>query len=152
MDREISSAISLAASLMAMALVITLVMFTVSLGQGVKEDAYEYGAQVETGLNSGQLSSLNGKTDKIMTKAAIYALLSQEHDAVNTLTFDGARVIAGESGRWFIENGDPTGPEYIFREDILAEDLGGKVIVTVTKTPSSLYDVVVQTSDIYGET
>ena len=151
MEREVSSALSLAAALIAMSLVITLVMYTVTLGNSVKEDAYEFGAQVEVGLGSGQLNSLNGKDKQIMTKAAIYALISQEHSAVGSLTFDGAKIIPSNTGKWVIENGGALSPEYIFPEDILAEDLGGKVIVTVTKSKSSLYDVVINTSDIYGE-
>lgn len=154
MEREVSSVVSLATSLIAISVVITIVMYTVIIGNGLKEGIFEGTAQVQTQMSNGQLNSLSGGETKVMPKATIYAILSQEHSAINSITYTKTMdIVSGaekevvitpvESGNW----GDSTGniiSEYIFPEDVMASELSGKVTVEVEKNKYGTYDVTVR--------
>lgn len=158
MEREVSSAVSLATSLIAMSIVITLVMYTVIIGNNFKESVFEGSAQIQTELSSGQLNSLCGGDIKIMPKAAIYAILAQEHSSINSLTYtkmtdlaSGAVTIVtmepASNGRWSDKHGG-IDTEFVYPEDVMSNELNGKVTVEVEKNSYGTFDIIVKDIDV----
>lgn len=158
MEREVSSAVSLATTLIAMSIVITLVMYTVIIGNGFKENIFESTAQIQTQLSSGQLNSLCNGDTKIMPKAAIYSILAQEHNAINSLTYtkrtdlaSGATTIVtmepASNGRWSDKYG-AIDSEFVYPEDVMSNELTGKVTVEVEKNSYGTYDITVRDIEV----
>lgn len=76
MEKEVSSAVSLAVTLIALASVLGLVVYTVHMGQDLKVDVYDKGNRIEQDIGVGYLQDLT-VSEKKMPMAAAYSLFRQ---------------------------------------------------------------------------
>lgn len=143
MEREVSRAVQLAVSLIAMSVVLLLVMGTVYIGNELKVDVINKAVDSQTRLETGQLRSLSTHGGKIMPKAAIYSIVSKERNGVSLITLDGVTYAPNQTGRWANQE-DADDEVYIFPEDIILNSLDGKVTVKVDDNKDGFYSVDIE--------
>ena len=148
MEKEVSTAVQLAVSLIAISAVLAIVMGTVYIGNGLKSDLVTSTVDMQTELETGQLKTMSNSDTIMMPKAAIYTIISKERIGVTKLTVNGIDYITNEQGRW-VSQGDELAADYddgkyVFPEDIILNSLDGKVDVKVTKENNDLYSVSIK--------
>ena len=121
MEKETSGMLTLAATLLLVSAVLSIVMFTVWIGQTIRADFIESATDTQNLLSTGQLRSLA----VVMPKATAYALLTQDSKGVKSLTIDGY----------------PSTSE--FPSDDLAKDLTGRVTMEVIESDPGYYDIII---------
>lgn len=151
MEREVSSAVQLSVMIIAVSVLISLVMYTIILGNEFKTSVYEGGSTLVTELNSSGLRSLADRNGQLMAKASIYSILCREHDYVSELHYtklnslglieSTERLKPDKQGLW--------GGKYVYPEDVLSSSLSGKAKVVVSSTSTSGYRVEI--TDVRGE-
>ena len=82
MEKETSGMLTLAATLLLVSAVLSIVMFTVWIGQTIRADFIESATDTQNLLSTGQLRSLAGRDPVVMPKATAYALLTQDSKGV----------------------------------------------------------------------
>lgn len=145
MDREISKYVEIAVAMIAISVVITLVMFTVHIGDELKLSLVTQAVDIEIGVSTGQLDSIAGGHIKVMPKASIYYIIAKEYKGVRWLEYNGVVYKANREGYW-TKNGEVSfygdNKRYILPIDILDEDPpDGKVAVLVERVGRGVYDV-----------
>lgn len=84
MDREISSATWLAVSLVSLAAFLSIALWTVYLGNNLRQDTIDQSTDLAAGMQSGELDSLVNNTQE-MNMAQVYNLLSRNYQNVTEL-------------------------------------------------------------------
>ena len=125
MEKETSGMLTLAATLLLVSAVLSIVMFTVWIGQTIRADFIESATDTQNLLSTGQLRSLAGRDPVVMPKATAYVLLTQDSKGVKSLTIDGR----------------PSTSE--FPSDDLAKDLTGRVTMEVIESDPGYYDIII---------
>lgn len=149
MEREVSSTVSLAVVLVALAALISIVSATLYIGYDVEEVAYMEGVEIQERIDSSLFSSLTPDEEIIVPKATVYNILVQESDLIGSveLTDKHGETIVVQPGnsRWdaILKSSGTRIKEYISSYDIIAEDLSGKVTFSVSEQPSGTYAVYV---------
>ena len=96
MEREISSVTWLAVSLIALAALIGLVIFTVNIGNKTKNDAIEYGVDIAYDLEFGEVRNLKDVcTDLPM--ASIYNILTKNYQNIECIEVYNAKLATNAS-------------------------------------------------------
>ncbi len=130
MDREISTATNIAVAVIAMAALLSIVMFTVYVGNQVKNDAIEQAVAIQESISSGVFESLLYK-DSEMPTAAAYGLLQI---GIDVLTESNCKVC-----------GKTLGPGKV--GSCLQSHLTGRVSLEVIKVSDGQYKVVIHDED-----
>ena len=157
MEKEVSNTVGLAVVLIAMAIVISLVAYTMQIGTAFTGDTAEELADVQINITSSQLRDLSRKGETLVTTAGIYNIASQEHNFINSLTYtdeSGSVFIAPYGNLWgvydsvndYINGGDTVydSKTYIFPEDYLRDKLSGKSLVLVYSNSYGTFDIVIE--------
>lgn len=155
MEKEVSSAVQLAVTLIAISVVLMLVMGTVYIGNELKVDFVNKAVDTQSQLETGQLRNMSTSDTLMMPKAAIYTIIAKERTGVNKLIVGSWEYNpTGEKGWWaspddyYIDlSGKKIIREYVFPEDILLNSLEGKVDVKVTREDTGFYTVSVKNRD-----
>jgi len=82
MEREVSLTVEISVALVAICAVISIIWFTVYLGNDVANQASETGSDIVATMESSVLEELSGKNEVIMPSAAIYNVLKTYSNAV----------------------------------------------------------------------
>ena len=151
MEKEVSSAVQLAVTLIAISVVLMLVMGTVYIGNGLKVDFINKAVDTQSQLETGQLRTMSTSDTLMMPKAAIYTIIAKERTGISKLIVNDIDYMPNENGRW-VSKGDEQDPnyddgKYVFPEDILLNYLEGKVDVKVTREDTGFYTVSVKNRD-----
>lgn len=125
MEKEISTSVHISVALILISAVCGIVIYTIIVGNQMKQEAIDKATDMQVGVSTSQLSSLAGTT-KIIPKAAAFAIIVQEEQGIRKLTYNT------------IES-DPFDPA---RE--LAKSLDGKVEITVSKVEKGYYDIIIK--------
>ena len=126
MDNEVSHALEIAVSMMAMAVIIGVIVGTVIFGRSIREGGYSYMLQVNDDMSSSFLKSLEGVYDE-MPSAAAYNILKANSDSITRVECKICKTT--ESGR--VEN------------HCIATHLKGKVSLDVVRDGSGEYSIVI---------
>lgn len=147
MDREVSSAVQLGVTLMVLSALISLIMYTVYIGNTLKADVVDNTISIQTSVETGQLNSLSNGESVIMPTASIYYILTKEYSGVSEVLYpyvsatNYKRYKVNSKGYWTL-NGAGTSGKYLFPADILEDaGLAGKVKVTVDRLGGGMYSV-----------
>lgn len=129
MEREVSSAMSIGITLVALAALISVIWVTVLIGNSVKVDAYNEANDIASNIASSQMYSIKYKEDIVMPKAAAYSLLTLESNYVSELKYTD---ISGNSSIVIYSNDSWKSSGYINKnltslQDILTNNMTGKV-------------------------
>lgn len=151
MEKEVSSAVQLAVTLIAISVVLMLVMGTVYIGNELKVDFVNKAVDTQSQLETGQLRTMSTSDTLMMPKAAIYTIIAKERTGISKLIVNDIDYMPNENGRW-VSKGDVLDPDYddgkyVFPEDILLNSLEGKVDVKVTREDTGLYTVSLKNRD-----
>lgn len=130
MHKELSMVINMGLALIAMALLLSLIVFTVSIGLNVKNYAIDKANDIERSVISGTIESLMSG-DAIMPTAAAYGLLQS---SVNTIIKTDCHVCGkvngvGAAGACLIGH------------------LQGRVRLSITKITEGQYEVIIYKGD-----
>lgn len=117
--------LQLAATLLLVSVVLSIVMFTVWLGQDIRANFIESTTDTHNLISTGQLRYLAGRDNVVMPKATAYAILTQDSKGIKSLTIDGT----------------PSTSEFPSEE--LTKNLTGRVTMEVTEADHGYYDVVI---------
>lgn len=145
MEREVSSALSIGITLIAIAALISIVWVTVIIGNSVSVNAYNEGSKIQSKIQSSQLNSIRYEEEIVVPKAAAYNLLTQEDRYVSKLHFtdefgNQSIVKFGESS-W--ESTGSIVKKFTSLQDILALDMTGKVEIYVEPAGNDTFEVYV---------
>lgn len=159
MDKEVSNVVHLSVTLMLLSALITLVMYTVNVGNNFKSESAEKMVSIASDTSTGQLNSLAGGETKVMPKASIYYILSKEYVGINSLyyTFKNTEgIIVGgwytrnKNGYWAVEGVAESKYVYISPENIINENsLDGKVSVIVERVSSGIFNIIIKEESLY---
>lgn len=141
MEREVASTVHLGAMLILLGALLSLIFFTVYVGNNTGDKAVQEAANIQSKVGSGELDGLANYKDSVMPKVSIYYILSKEYDSVCELVYDGHDYKIKETGLW------DCGESKTFDRpcDILDYyGLNGKATVTVKLLSNSLYSVEIQ--------
>ena len=166
MEHEVSRVSWLGVSLMALAVFIGISLFTVYLGNGVKNDAIEKGLDLIDTVSTADLKS-SRELEKELPMAAIYTFLANNYEQVTVLAIEDLRATSdldklftelnkastnkepllgnvyktNKVGYWSI-NGEGDGKAYLMSYDILnASYLEGRGYLTSYKLTDGSYGV-----------
>lgn len=143
MEREVSSALSIGITLIAIAALISIVWVTVMIGNSVKVDAYNEGAEIQSKIQSSQLSSIKYVEGIVIPKAAAYNLLTQENQYVSKLHYTdeyGNESLVEFGDRTWASTGSIV-KKFASLQDILALDMTGKVDIYVEPASDDTFEV-----------
>lgn len=145
MEREVSSALSIGITLIAVAALISIVWVTVLIGNNIKVSAYNEGSELQSRIQSSQLSSLKYIEGTVMPKAAIYNLLTQENQYISKLNytdeFGNASVVKFGTKTW--QSTGSIVQNFASLQDILALDMTGKSEIYVEPAGDDTFEVSV---------
>jgi hypothetical protein len=144
MEREVSTFVKISVTMILLAALITIVMVTVDIGLSVGDSASEEGTRINNSIMSSELKSLAYIEDLVLPKAAAYNLLAQENKYVSKLIYtgdEGTSTITYGENSWVSKG--VTNKSYNFLQDVLAEDLTGKVKLYVENNTDGTYTVTV---------
>ena len=142
MEREVASTIHLAVMLILMAALLSIVLYTVYIGNQAKNDAISKASDITIKMDNGELDSLSNSSDNIMPKASIYYIVAKEYNNVIKLSIDGQLFTVDSDSRWESEG---INDKFMYPEDVIRYyGLGGKAKVNVIANKSGLYEVSIQ--------
>lgn len=156
MEREVSSVVNLAITLIALAVVISLVSYTMLVGTQFTGNMAEDAARLNTNITSGQLKDLSRSGEQLMSTASIYNICSQEHDYINSITYygpDESAFIGPANGAWgeynsaseYASNASTrSDAKYTFPEDYIRDKITGKSLVNVYNNSFGTFDVIIE--------
>ena len=146
MHQETSDALRISIMLILAAALISMVWYTVVIGNNVKVSSYEKGIEIAQDLSGSQLDSIKYIEDLVMPKAAVYNLISQEYKCVNSISYTGldnkTTYVQFGSSKW--EAKDAFGTvinEFNFPQDVLAEHLSGKSMIYVEPAKNNTFNI-----------
>lgn len=126
MEREVSDSIKISITLLLMAALISIVWFTVRIGNNIKNDTFESSSNLAANMESSQLNSIKYKEGLVVPKVSVYNLINQESSVVTkviyiTSTKNGDKYELTYNGeKWEAELGGIK-YTYSFAQDILAD-------------------------------
>lgn len=128
MEREVSSMSHLAVAMVSVSLVLSLVWFTIFLGDSIRADAYAKAVDIQEGITSGNLQTLT-YTPSDMPAAAAYSIIESNFNNIQS-----SKCMICNSAECSFENS----------ASCLRTHIKGRVILEVTKdNASSLFNVVI---------
>ena len=159
MEKEVSSAVNLSVMLIAMTVVLSMVMYTVYVGNGLKSYLIEDAVQMQEGIATGQLNSLSGGDPKIMPKSSIYYILTKEYTGVRSLYYEyedadgnamgGMHTVNGK-GYWAVDGSITAEKQFLFPADAINENsLDGKVLVDIERLDRGQYNITITDVNIH---
>ena len=163
MDREVSSVVSISVTMIALALLITTVLGTISIGNVAKQYVVSRSMEIAADTSTGELDSIAGGDSQIMPKASIYYIIAKEHSGVTEVDYTTAyidtngnsgvinNVLSGnytmnKKGQWVNTNTAIHGNNYSFyypSDALDANGLSGKASVQVYKENGGMYKISV---------
>lgn len=134
MEREISISVTIGVSLIAMAALLWIVIFTVQIGNEVKNSAIESGVDLQAALKTGQIESMSVE-NIVLPAAAAYQFLEINYRVIDSSVcmICGKTYGAGQAGRCFLDH------------------LTGKVSLQIIKLGSEKYQVIIHKPDCNWE-
>lgn len=145
MEREVAQSVNLSVKLLAIAALLSIVMFTVSIGNTFKSDIVEEAVHINGSLETGQLSTLSVGGMKVMPKVSMYYILYNEHMAISSFKYNNIEYKILSDGYWTPKDSSNGKTKYATLADIIKKDgLGGKVGVDITKLDSNNYTLVMK--------
>lgn len=142
MEREVSSVVTFGVTMVGMAAVLWLVIYTVIIGNDLKVDVINKVVTVQTQVETGQLSALESEGLTIIPRASIYNIVARERAAVGVISINGEEFTPQGNGRWA---SSPTSDnQFIFPDDILLQNLDGRVKIKVTELSADNYLIALQ--------
>lgn len=126
MENEVSHTFELGVSLMAIAVVIGVIIATVTFGKGIKDDAFNWLAHSNKQVSEGTLASLNGVSTELPSAGA-YNILKTYSSLIEKTEchIDGCKEVT----------------EGLGSEPCIAKHLNGKVSLDIRKANSGNYTV-----------
>lgn len=95
MEKEVSALTMICVAMCTLAVLLSIVLYTVTIGDGVKGDTYERASDMQVNTESGTLKELRGQ-DKEMSIAAIFGIIQNTDDYIGNI--DVSRVMI--SSEW----------------------------------------------------
>ena len=146
MESEVSDSVKLAVMLVAVSALISIVWFTVSMGNNLKINSYNELSKIESGMKICQVASLNHKDPVVMPKAAVYNILAKESAAIKSVQYtdiDGkVSNIEYKNDCW--QSTGEINCEYALLYEMVENDLRGKAEVYTEKVDAESYIMYIQ--------
>jgi len=150
MEREVAQSVYIGVTMMALAIVISLVMFTVYIGNDVKKDAIDKAVAIGSCVSVAQLSSLNGRAE-IMPKASAYVIIAKEYRGIKKFIYDGIEYLVNSKGYWTEDGYDYADDMYPYIIDIIdKQGIEGKAEMIVSKLAEGKFNVILNSVDMYN--
>lgn len=92
MEREVSTITMICVAMCTLAVLLSIVLYTVSVGDEVKESTYAKASDIQVNTESGTLKELRGQ-DKEMSIAAIFGIIQNTEDYIGNI--DVSRIMVG---------------------------------------------------------
>lgn len=87
MEHEVADSVRLTIMLVALAALIGIIWFTVSMGNRLKVESYNNLSGIENSMKMCQTQSLGNKEETIMPKAAVYNILAKESSVITKVIY-----------------------------------------------------------------
>ena len=156
MEREVSLSIHIGVMLIMLAALISIVWYTVRMGRSVEDLGYSSGSKIVSTVESSQLNSIKGTTVTI-PKVAAYNIITKENSCVTKLIYYKSNdprqyIVTAKNGGYVVSptitftdkfGGTITKSSFTFIQDILAEQMYGKVQMYAEPNGDSTYTVTI---------
>lgn len=139
MDREVSLTVEISVALVAICAVISIIWFTVYLGNDVANQASETGSDIVATMESSVLEELSGEDEIIMPSAAVYNVLKTYGNAIPEFYC----IHCGAN-----PNNVNTSVDLTVKNPCIIEHLSGKVHVLVKDRVYGGYKVIISDNKI----